>query len=135
MIEFYPQIRYVHILAVTLSGCLFAVRGLAALMGMRWPRWALVRYLSYTIDTTLLTAGLMLVGILPAALFGNGWLALKLGLVVVYVVLGVLAMRQRFGRGVRALLYLLALAVFLWIVGIARMHHAWGWLLPYVAAA
>ena len=133
MIEFYPQIRYVHVLAVTLSGCLFAVRGLAALMGMRWPRWALVRYLSYSIDTVLLTAALMLVAILPAALFGNGWLALKVALVVVYVVLGVFAMRERRSRGTRAACYLLALFVFLWIVGIARMHHPWGWLLPYLA--
>lgn len=135
MIEFYPQIRYVHILTITLSGCLFAVRGLAALMGMRWPRWALVRYLSYTIDTVLLTAALMLVAVLPAALFGNGWLSLKVALVVVYVVLGVLAMRERFGRGKRTLFYLLALFVFIWIVGIARMHHPWGWLLPWVAGA
>ena len=132
MIEFYPQIRYVHILTVTLSGSLFALRGLGILMGMRWPRWALVRYLSYTIDTALLTAALMLVTILPAALFGNGWLALKLVLVVVYVVLGVFALRRGRTPRARAICYLAALLTFFWIVGIARMHHPWGWLLPYV---
>ena len=133
MIEFYPQIRSVHILAVTLSGCLFAIRGLAVLLGMRWPVWAPVRYLSWTIDTVLLTAALMLLTILPGAMFGNGWLTLKLLLLVVYIVLGVFALKQASTRGRKAIFYVLALATFLVIVGIARMHHPWGWLLPYVS--
>jgi uncharacterized membrane protein SirB2 len=132
MLEFYPQIRYIHILAVTLSGSLFAVRGLGILMGMRWPQWAVVRYASYTIDTVLLTAALMLLTILPGAMFGNGWLTLKVLLVVVYVVLGVYALRRGRTPRVRAACYLLALFVFFWIVGIARMHHPAGWLLPWI---
>jgi uncharacterized membrane protein SirB2 len=132
MLEFYPQIRYVHILAVTLSGCLFALRGLGILLGQRWPRRAVVRYASYTIDTVLLTAALMLVTILPAALFGNGWLTLKLVLVVVYVVLGVYALRRGETRKAKAVAYVLALSTFFVIVGIARMHHPAGWLLPYL---
>ena len=133
MIEFYPQIRNVHILAITLSGCLFAVRGLGVLLGMRWPLWAPVRYLSYTIDTVLLTAALMLLTILPGAMFANGWLTVKLVLVVVYVVLGVFALRKARTPGSRAVFYVLALLTFLAIVGIARMHSPWGWLLPYVS--
>ena len=133
MIEFYPQIRSVHILAVTLSGCLFAIRGLAVLLGMRWPLWAPVRYLSWTIDTVLLTAALMLLTILPGAMFANGWLTLKLLLVVVYVVLGVFALKRASTRARKAVFYVLALATFLTIVGIARMHSPWGWLLPYLA--
>ena len=133
MFEFYPQIRYVHILAVTLSGCLFAVRGLAVLMGMRWPLWGPVRYLSWTIDTVLLTAALMLLTILPGALFANGWLTVKLVLVVVYVVLGVFALKRASSPRRKAVFYLLALATFLVIVGIARLHSPWGWLLPYVS--
>ena len=133
MIEFYPQIRDVHILAITLSGCLFALRGLGLLLGMRWPQWAPVKYLSYTIDTVLLTAALMLLTILPGAMFANGWLTVKLVLVVVYVVLGVFALRKARTPASRALFYALALLTFLTIVGIARMHSPWGWLLPYVA--
>ena len=133
MIEFYPQIRDVHILAITLSGCLFAVRGLAVLLGMRWPLWAPVRYLSWTIDTVLLTAALMLLTILPGAMFANGWLTLKLLLVVVYVVLGVFAIKRGRTRARKAVFYLFALLTFTTIVGIARMHSPWGWLLPYVA--
>ncbi|MFC7302108.1 SirB2 family protein [Cognatiluteimonas weifangensis] len=133
MIEFYPQIRWVHILAVTLSGSLFALRGLGVLVGARWPQAPLVRYLSYSIDTVLLTAALMLVTILPAALFANHWLTVKLGLLVVYVVLGVLALRRGRSPALRAGCYGAALLVFLMIVGIARMHHPLGWLWPWFA--
>ena len=131
MIEFYPQIRFVHILAISLSGSLFALRGLGMLAGARWPQAFVVRYLSYSIDTVLLTAALMLVTILPSAVFANGWLTVKLVLVVVYVVLGVFALRRGRSRSIRAACYFAALLVFATIVGIARMHHPLGWLLPW----
>ena len=101
MVQFYPRIREVHILAVILSGSLFALRGACAIAGMRWPRAAPVRYLSYAIDTTLLTAALMLVTMLPAAMFANHWLTVKLCFVAAYVALGIAAMRAS-RRGVQA---------------------------------
>ena len=126
MAVFYPQIRDVHVLSATLSGGLFALRGACTLAGMRWPRAAPVRYASYTIDTTLLTAALMLVTILPAAMFANHWLTVKLCFVVAYVALGIATMRAR-GRGVRVACYLAALVAFALVVGIARMHQPLGW--------
>ena len=85
MLTFYPGIKLVHVAAIMASGSFFALRALALLGGMRWPRQAPVRYLGYTIDTVLLTAALMLLTILPRELFANGWLWTKLGLVAAYV--------------------------------------------------
>ena len=133
MIEFYPQIRFTHILAITLSGSLFALRGLGVLAGARWPQAAVLRYLSYSIDTVLLTAALMLLTLLPAAMFANHWLTVKLTLVVVYVVLGGFALRRGRTPRVRAICYFAALLVFITIVGIARAHQPLGWLLRWVA--
>ena len=132
MMAFYPQVREVHILAVILSGSLFALRGACTLAGMRWPRDAPVRYLSYVIDTTLLTAALMLVTILPAAMFANHWLTVKLCFVVGYVALGIATMRAR-RRGVQAGFYVAALLVFALVVGIARAHHPLGWFVRWFA--
>lgn len=64
MIEFYPQIKFVHVTAVILSGSLFALRGVLMLARSRWAQHAALRWLSHAIDTTLLTAALMLVTIL-----------------------------------------------------------------------
>lgn len=131
MFEFYPQIKAVHIACVLASGLLFALRGLLVQLGRDGiAQWAPVRWLSYAIDTTLLTAALMLVSILPGAMFANGWLTAKLCLLVLYVLLGVLAMRPTRTRGQRAAFYVAALATFLCMFGIAHFHHPLGWLLP-----
>jgi uncharacterized membrane protein SirB2 len=126
MLEFYPEIRWVHIAAVTASGTLFMLRGAGALAGAAWPMFAPLRYLTYTIDTVLLTAALMLATILHQYPFVHGWLTAKVLLLVVYIVLGSLALKRARTRRARAWSYAAALAVFLFIVGIARAHHALG---------
>jgi len=126
MIEFYPQIKHAHIGFALLSGSLFALRGALLLSGMRWPNAAPVRYLSYTIDTALLTAAMMLLTILPGALYANGWLAVKIALLVVYVVLGVFALRRGRTTRTRATCYVAALLVFAQMYFIARGHHPFG---------
>ncbi|MES2859527.1 MAG: SirB2 family protein [Pseudomonadota bacterium] len=126
MIEFYPQIKLFHIALALFSGALFALRGGFALAGARWPQALAVKWLSYSIDTALLTAALMLLTILPWALFANGWLLVKVGLIVVYIVLGILAMRPHRRTRARALYYTAALLAFAAIYGIARAHHPLG---------
>ena len=128
MIEFYLQIRAVHIVAVIASGALFALRGAGVLSGARWPMAAPLRFLSYSIDSVLLTAALMLVAVLPAAVFANHWLTVKLTLLVLYVVLGSLALKRGRSARVRALCFAAALGVFAGMVGIARTHQPLGWL-------
>lgn len=126
MIEFYPQIKLVHITCVLLSGALFALRGGFALAGARWPLALPVRWLSYTIDTVLLTAALMLLTILPGGVFVNGWLAVKLTLLVIYVVLGGFALKRAKTHAGRFGCYLAAIATYVFMYTIARTHHPLG---------
>src|SRR6185503_10250466 len=110
MLEFYAEIKWVHIAAVMASGTLFALRGAGVLAGARWPMWAPLRYLTYTIDTVLLTAALMLVTILRQYPFVQAWLTVKVLLLVVYIVLGTFALKRAPTRQGRALFYFAALA-------------------------
>jgi len=126
MIEFYPQIKWVHVAAVIASGSFFLLRGAGVLAGARWPMWAPLRYLTYTIDTVLLTAALMLVTILHQYPFVQGWLTTKVCLLVVYIVLGTFALKRAQTRRARAWCYVAAIAVFLFIVSVARAHHPLG---------
>ena len=132
MIEFYPQIKMLHIALVLLSGALFALRGGAALLGMRWPRHVTVRYTSYTIDTFLLTSAAMLATILPRALFANGWLTAKLVLLVGYVGLGTFALKRGRTPASRRNFYIAALLVYGFMISVARAHQPlglfWRWL-------
>jgi len=126
MLEFYAQIKAVHIAAVILSGSLFLVRGAAVQLHATWAMAAPLRYLSYTIDTVLLTAALMLATILHQYPFVNGWLTAKVLLLVVYVVLGSFALKRGRTRAVRTTCWIAALLVYLFIVSIARAHHPLG---------
>ncbi len=126
MIEFYVQIKWVHVAAVILSGALFCIRGGAQLLGAGWARAAPLRYLSYTVDTVLLTAALMLATILHQMPFVNGWLTAKVLLLVVYIVLGSYALKRAPTRRARALCWIAALAVYVFIASIARAHHPLG---------
>jgi uncharacterized membrane protein SirB2 len=134
MIEFYTEVRAVHIGAVITSGVLFAARGIGVLTGRSWPQATPVRLSSYTIDTVLLTAALMLVAMLPAAMFGNGWLATKLALLVLYVVAGSMALKRSRSAAGRRLWFAAALLLYACMFGIARMHHPLGWGLKILPA-
>jgi uncharacterized membrane protein SirB2 len=127
MIEFYPQIRLVHIAAVIASGSLFALRGL--LVGAGRGAWALAplpRYLSYAIDTALLAAALMLLTFLPSSVYANGWLVAKLAFLPPYVAFGWLALRRHRPAGRQLSYFAAALFAYLAMFAIARAHHPLG---------
>src|SRR5512147_2460719 len=126
MIEFYPQIKFVHVLCVVLSGSLFAVRGGMMLAGSRFTNHALLRYAAVAIDTTLLTAALMLVSILHQYPFVQAWLTVKVVLLIVYIELGVFALRRGRTRRVRAACFAAAIAVFLFMISVAWTHNPRG---------
>lgn len=127
MEAFYLEIRHVHIAAVILSGSLFFVRAVAGnVFGAAWTMRAPVRYLSYAIDSVLLTAALMLMAIVRQFPFVDAWLTAKVLLLVVYIVLGSYALKRGGSRGSRLSYSAAAIAVFLFIVSIALAHHPLG---------
>jgi len=126
MIELYPQIKAVHIAAVVASGLLFLVRGASLHAGMTWAMAAPVRYLTYAIDTVLLTAALMLATLLHQYPFVQGWLTVKVVLLVVYIVLGTFALKRGSTKAIRIACWLAALAVYGFIISVARAHHPAG---------
>lgn len=129
MIEFYAQIKWVHVASVIASGLLFFGRGLLVQAGReRLAMLPALRYLSYSIDTILLSAAFMLLTILPHGLYANGWLALKVALLTVYVVLGSFALKRGRTPRMRTTTFIAAVTVYMGIIGIARTHHPLGWL-------
>jgi uncharacterized membrane protein SirB2 len=132
MIEFYPQIKLVHVAAVLASGGLFMVRASASLFDQRWTMAGPVRYLSYSIDTVLLTAALMLMSMLHQFPGVNSWLTVKVLLVIVYIVLGSFALKRARTQRARLAFAVAAVCVFAVVLSIARTHSPFGpllWLL------
>jgi len=130
--EFYLQIKWVHIAAVIASGVLFALRGIAVQFGASWAMAAPLRYLSYTIDSVLLTAAMMLVTIVHQYPFVQGWLTVKVCLLVVYVALGTFALKRGRTPRTRLACFIAALAVYGFIASVAVEHHPLGALHAYL---
>ena len=127
MVEFYLPIRHVHIAAVLTSGALLFARGLALnLTGARWPLAWPLRYLSWTVDSVLLTAALMLMTIVHQDPVSNSWLTVKVLLLVPYIMLGYFALRGA-ERGKRLAALAGAAVVFGYIYSVARAHDPLGW--------
>ncbi len=126
MIEFYPQVKWLHVGTVVLSGALFFTRGLMVLARSPRANHALLRYASYTIDTTLLAAALALAAMLHQYPFVHGWLTAKVLLLAAYIVLGSLALKRGRNHRVRAASFVAALGVYAAIVLVARAHHPLG---------
>ncbi len=124
--QFYLQIKWVHIAAVIASGVLFLLRGIAVQAGSRWAMTTPLRYLSYSIDTVLLTAALMLVAIIHQYPFVQAWLTVKVCLLVVYIGLGTFALKRGRTTRIRWSCFVAALVVYAFIISVAIAHHPLG---------
>ena len=126
MNSLYLQIRLAHVICVCCSGGLFALRGVLAVARVPWVNHPAVCWLSYTVDTCLLTAALMLVTIVHQYPFVDGWVTMKVLLLVPYVALGWYALHRARSQAARITALLSALLVFLFIASVAWWHDPAG---------
>jgi uncharacterized membrane protein SirB2 len=126
MAHYYNEIKWVHISCVLLSGSLFASRGLAMLGSSRYANNRVLARLSYVIDTALLVAAVLLALIIHQYPFVQAWLTVKVVLLVIYILLGVFALRRGKTRWRRTGYFVAALAVYAFIISVAVMHNPRG---------
>ncbi len=124
LVDLYPLLRTLHLVAVGCSLALFAARGAAVLTGTPWPMTLLARRGSVAIDTVLLAAGAALWALLGLNPARDTWLGVKLILLLVYIVLGSFALKRAPTRAAKAGFYAAALLCVATMVTIARAHDA-----------
>lgn len=125
-IDLHPTLKLAHVALVTASGLLFALRGAAVQAGAAWAMRRPWRLLSVVIDTLLLTAGATLWWLLGLHPVRDPWLGTKLALLLLYIVLGSLAMKRGRTPAVRRASYAAALATYLFIATVALRHQPLG---------
>jgi uncharacterized membrane protein SirB2 len=125
--EPYTSVKMLHVTAVALTATLFAVR-------LAWRTWTparldrrWVRVVPHVIDTVLLLSGLWLALQIGAAGV-RGWLPAKIFGLVLYIVLGTVAIKRGRSAGARTAAGIAALAVLAWIVSVALSKSPWGFL-------
>ena len=126
MTEYYLVLRNVHICCAVLTITLFVLRGGLMLADSPWQQNVVLRYLPHVVDTVLLTTALMLTTVIHQYPFAVGWLTTKVVLLVIYIVLGSIALKRGRTRPARITAFVAALATVGFLVTVARAHHPLG---------
>jgi uncharacterized membrane protein SirB2 len=124
--EYYLLLRHAHIGCAILSIALFVVRGGLMLADSPWQRNVVLRYLPHVVDTMLLTTALMLTTVIQQYPFSTGWITMKVVLLVVYIVLGSIALKRGRTKRIRTAALVAALLTIGFLVSVARAHHPLG---------
>ena len=122
----YTTVKLVHQSAVVLSVAGFFARGCASFAGAGWVRTRAAKTVPHVVDTVLLLSALNLAWWLHLDLRDAPWLTAKIIGLVVYVALGVVALRPSRPRRVRATAWVAALATVGWIVSVAITKNPLG---------
>lgn len=125
MAHTYDLLKLVHVTAVVVTYSLFVLRGVWMMQGS--PRLAerWVRIVPHVNDTVLLASAIALAAILGQAPGNAGWLTAKVAGLVVYILLGTLAIKRGRTRRVRIAAWVAAQAVFFYIVAVAVTKNPW----------
>jgi uncharacterized membrane protein SirB2 len=115
----YLAVKLIHQGAVTLSIAGFLARGAGSLSGAAWVRSRTARTLPHLVDTVLLASAIALAWTLRLNPLETPWLAAKIVGLLVYIGLGMVALKPTRPRAVRAAAWLAALACFAQIVATA----------------
>jgi uncharacterized membrane protein SirB2 len=124
----YAAWKLLHQSAVVLSITGFVARGLGSFVQASWVRHRITRIAPHMVDTLLLLSALMLAWTLRLTPGNAPWLAAKIAGLLLYIGLGMLALRPGRPLPLRIAAWLAALAVFGWIVSVALTKRPLGWL-------
>lgn len=118
----YLTAKWIHSFVAYLSGGLFVLRFCLFYLYPHSKHIKLLKILPHLIDTVLLSFALYLLWLLSLSPFAQGWIAAKILALLLYIGLGVIAIRKQ-----KIWAFCLALSIYLYIVGVAHEHHVLSW--------
>ena len=116
----------IHVLCALLSICFFIVRGIWMLTDSGLLQRKFVKIAPHVIDTLLLAAAIVLMFMIGQYPFVNSWLTVKLIGLIVYIGLGLVALRLGKTKAIRATAWVAAIFVFAFIVSVAVTKNPLG---------
>jgi uncharacterized membrane protein SirB2 len=124
----YMALKHLHMTFAGLSIGLFVLRGIWMFADSPRLNAKLTRIVPHVVDTVLLASAVGLMFVIHQYPFAQGWLTAKLLGLVLYIVLGTIALKRGSTKAIRGIAFFAAVAVFVWIFMTARMRMPW--LLP-----
>ena len=115
----YAALKMIHVASVILSYLLFTLRGVwmmqdSSALQRRW-----VKIVPHVIDTVLLTSAIALVMTIQQDPLNNSWLSAKVAGLLLYIGLGMVALKRGKTRKVKITAWIAAQGVFFYIVLVA----------------
>lgn len=115
----YLALKHLHMSCAALSGSFFLLRGIWMLWNSPRLQQRWVRIIPHVIDTLLLASAVMLAVWSGQYPFARAWLTAKVLGLIVYIVLGMVALKRGKTKPVRVAAFIGALTVFAYIVKVA----------------
>jgi uncharacterized membrane protein SirB2 len=118
-------VKLIHISSVVLSALFFFSRGVVmignpAFVGRRW-----VKRTAESIDTVLLLSGVGLVWLTGQMPWQEAWLGAKLGALLLYIVMGMVAFHWGKSRTIKIAFWIGAVMVYLYMISVALNRSPW----------
>lgn len=115
----YAALKWLHVACVVASGLGFLARGALIAAGSPLARARFMRVAPHVVDTVLLAAAVSMAVLARLSPLAHPWLAAKIVGLVLYIVLGAIALRPTRPTPVRAAAFSGAVLTFAYIVGTA----------------
>lgn len=122
----YLLIKHLHVTAAGLSILFFVIRAYWSVTDNALLQKKFVKIAPHIIDTILLVAAILLSMMLGAAA-AQPWVLTKIVLLLVYIGVGTVAIKRGRTPRSRAIAAVMAVLVFIYIVGVALKHHPASW--------
>jgi len=120
-------IKTIHVTCVALSFAGFFIRGIWMLMDSDLLKRRWVKITPQLVDTLLLVSAVILAIQLRFFPMEQPWLLAKIIALLVYIVLGLVALRFGRSRNIRLSAWLFGLVTFTYIVSVAFTKSVLGW--------
>lgn len=118
-------LKGLHVTCAVTSYTLFFLRGIWSLRDSPIMRQRWVKIVPHVVDTLLLVTAIALAVAIRQYPFVDAWLTAKVIGLLVYIGLGLVALRYGRSKGVRLSAWIMAQLVFIYIVLVAIGHNPW----------
>jgi len=129
----YPTLKLIHISSAILTISGFVLRGFWMRTGSPNLQLKAVKILPHIVDTIFLASGIALIVTLNLPVLSQPWLLTKFAALLAYIVLGALALGRARTMQARTRAFVLALATFAYIYGVAISKSTASWIAVFVS--
>lgn len=126
--DFYYSLRIIHISCAILSISGFILRGIGLIQGASWMHHKATKRLPHIVDSLLLFTALVMVYLSQQYPFVLDWLTVKVICLIIYILLGMVALRWGKSQHIQIMAWFLAVCVFFFIISVAITRSPLGFI-------